>query len=286
MKMSNSIHNKLLLGATIIGAGMFSLSCQKKLAGKRGSSSLASLNTTVKGEIAEGSDPARLCSYIKDKGYFPSNSYAANTKVLFSSSYEVVDNSAGQGYGVIGSDGYFEQQGNTTTQLLLCPGAPKNGQGRCLWKFNGSDGYAQLAYDVVCNKRSRTGGSVHPGYTRQSAKLVSYVGNTAGQSVSGEDAVEVIMEGRASKARIVFAKGTGLVATLFQESLQPAGTAEVFIGAGGSFSGGGDNQGSGGSQNNGSDGSNGQGSGGSSNSGSSQDNSVDPNADSRYLNLK
>ncbi len=299
MKMSKSIHNKLLLGATIIGAGMFSLSCQKKLAGKRGSSSLASLNTTVKGEIAEGSDPARLCSYIKDKGYFPSNSYAANTKVLFSSSYEVVDNSAGQGYGVIGSDGYFEQQGNTTTQLLLCPGAPKNGQGRCLWKFNGSDGYAQLAYDVVCNKRSRNGGQVHPGYTRQSAKLVSYVGNTAGQSVSGGDAVEVVMEGRDSKARIVFAKGTGLVATLFQESLQPAGTSEVFIGAGGSFSGGGDNQGSqnngfgsgqngsqNGSQNGNSGGSQNNGSGSGPDSGSGQDFESDGNADSNYLKMK
>jgi len=198
----------------------------------------------------------------------------------------VVDNSAGQGYGVIGSDGYFEQQGNTTTQLLLCPGAPKNGQGRCLWKFNGSDGYAQLAYDVVCNKRSRNGGQVHPGYTRQSAKLVSYVGNTAGQSVSGGDAVEVVLEGRDSKARIVFAKGTGLVATLFQESLQPAGTSEVFIGAGGSFSGGGDNQDFGGGQNNGSGGSQNNGSGDDSNSGSNQGEQFEQNPDTHNLNLK
>jgi hypothetical protein len=55
-----------------------------------------------------------------------------------------------------------------------------------------------------------------------------------GKSVSGQDAVEVILESRASKARIVFAKGVGLVATVFQESSMPAGTAEVFIGGRGS----------------------------------------------------
>ena len=275
MKTSKGIQKKLLFGVAIIGAGLSALSCQKKMNSKRGSSSLTSLNTTVKGDVAEGSDPSRLCAYLKDRGYFPSNSYPANTKVLFSSSYEVVENSAGQGYGVIGSDGYFVQQGNTTQQLLLCPGAGDISGGKCAWKINGNDGYAQLAYDVVCNKRSRVGGQIHPGYSRQSAKLVSFVGNTAGQSVSGSDAVEVILEGRDSKARIVFAKGTGLVATLFQESLQPAGTAEVFIGAGGSFSGGSNNQGPGSDSNFGPD--------SGSNSGNGQDQGFDQNSDSRYL---
>jgi hypothetical protein len=60
------------------------------------------------------------------------------------------------------------------------------------------------------------------------------VAETAGTSVSGQDAVEVVLESRTSKARIVFAKGIGLVATVFQESLSPAGTAEVFIGGSGS----------------------------------------------------
>jgi hypothetical protein len=59
---------------------------------------------------------------------------------------------------------------------------------------------------------------------------VKYDAKTAGQSSSGDDAVEVVLEGRESKARIVFGKGTGLVATVFQESSMPAGTAEVFIG--------------------------------------------------------
>jgi hypothetical protein len=114
--------------------------------------------------------------------------------------------------------------------LLACPGASSISGGKCNWKINGADGYAQLAFDVVCNARSRQGTKIHPGYSQQSASLVSYNASTAGQSTSGQDAVEVILTGRESKARIVFAQGIGLVATVFQEGLMPAGTAEVFIG--------------------------------------------------------
>lgn len=220
----------LLLALTTAGVAG---GCRKKEAGGPGSSSLLSLETRSKGDIAGAENPATICAFLKDNGYFPTNSYAANTKVLFSSSYEVVENSAGQGFGVVGADGYFVQQGNTTTQLLLCPGASSISGGKCAWKINGTDGYAQLAYDVVCNKRSRGQSHLHPGYTKQSARKVSYIAETAGKSVSGQDAVEVVLEARASKARIVFAKGVGLVATVFQESLAPAGTAEVFIGGSG-----------------------------------------------------
>jgi len=221
-------------GIAVCAAVLLVSGCRKSTAGKAGSASLLSLDTKVKSSVPGGEDPDQLCRFIKDNGYFPNNSYAANTKVLFSSSYEIVENSAGQGYGVVGSDGYFVQQGNTTTQLLLCPGASNISGGKCAWKINGDDGYAQLAYDVVCNKRSRNKGAVHPGYTKQSAQVVSYVAETAGNSVAGQDAVEVVLESRASKARIVFAKGVGLVATVFQESSTPSGTAEVFIGGSGS----------------------------------------------------
>lgn len=215
----------LLSMATVVAA----VSCRKQDA-KGKASPLLSLRTDQKSPISVGGDPQALCSYLKEKGYFPKNSYSANTKVLFSTSYEIVENSAGQGYGVVGSDGFFEQQGNTTTQLLVCPGASSISGGKCNWKINGDDGYAQLAYDVVCNKRSRQGTKIHPGYNQQTAAHVSYQASTAGQSTSGQDAVEVVLQGRESKARIVFAKGVGLVATVFQESSSPAGTAEVFIG--------------------------------------------------------
>jgi hypothetical protein len=215
----------LLVSVATVGA----ISCRKQ-DGKGKASALLSLRTDQKGSVPGGSDPQALCSFLKEKGYFPKNSYPANTKVLFSTSYEVVEDSAGQGYGVVGADGFFEQQGNTTTQLLVCPGAISISGGKCNWKINGDDGYAQLAFDVVCNKRSRQGTKIHPGYSQQSASLVSYQASTAGQSTSGQDAVEVVLQGRESKARIVFAKGVGLVATVFQESLTPAGTAEVFIG--------------------------------------------------------
>jgi hypothetical protein len=228
MKMKPSF---VFLTAALIGLGS---GCRKSATnGGSAGSSLLSLETRPKGEIAGSASPAAVCAFIKEKGYFPSNSYASNTKVLFSSSYEIVENSAGQGFGVVGSDGYFVQQGNTTNQLLLCPGASSISGGKCAWKINGEDGYAQLAFDVVCNKRSRGGSAIHPGYTKQSARQVSYVAETAGKSVSGQDAVEVVLESRTSKARIVFAKGIGLVATVFQESLSPAGTAEVFIGGSG-----------------------------------------------------
>lgn len=220
----------IIVSVLFVSSLALTVSCRKPTGAGVGSSSLLSLDTRVKSDVPDGGNPASLCSYIKDKGYYPSNSYPQNTKVLFSSSYEVVANSAGQGYGVVGSDGYFVQQGNTTTQLLLCPGASSINGGKCAWKINGDDGYAQLAYDVVCNKRSRGKSNIHPGYSKQTARLVSYTAETAGQSVSGQDAVEVILESRASKARIVFAKGIGLVATVFQESSMPAGTAEVFIG--------------------------------------------------------
>ena len=228
-----NLSKKNLVTFTLFGVLIAVAGCRNPQK-SQGSSSLLSLDTVSKGEVASGGDPAKLCAFIKDNGYFPTNSYPQNTKVLFSSSYEIVENSAGQGYGIVGADGNFVQQGNTTSQLLLCPGASSISGGSCSWKINGENGYAQLAYDVVCNKKSLVGGSVHPGYSRQSAKLVSYVAATAGKSVSGRDAVEVVLEGRSSKARIVFAKGVGLVATVFQESLSPAGTAEVFIGGSGS----------------------------------------------------
>jgi hypothetical protein len=224
------LDTKFMLVATILAMGLLTTSCfPMKAPGHN--TTLLSLVTTANGEVPGGSNPEQLCAYLKSNDYFPSNSYAANTKLLFSSSYEIVDNSAGQGYGIIGSDGFFEQQGNTTTQLLLCPGASSMSSGKCAWKINGTDGYAQLAFDVVCNKRSRSGGGIHPGYTTQTAKQVSYVAKTAGLSVQGQHAVEVVLKGRDSTARIVFAKGTGLVATVFQESSAPAGTAEVFIDA-------------------------------------------------------
>lgn len=220
---------KLPIVILSIAVTSLAVSCRKQeVKGK--ASALLSLRTDQKSSIPVGGDPQALCSYLKDKGYFPKNSYPANTKVLFSTSYEIVEDSAGQGYGVVGSDGFFEQQGNTTTQLLLCPGASSISGGKCKWKINGDDGYAQLAFDVVCNKRSRQGTKIHPGYNQQTAAHVTYQASTAGQSTSGQDAVEVILQGRESKARIVFAKGVGLVATVFQEGLMPAGTAEVFIG--------------------------------------------------------
>lgn len=224
-----SISLKLPILVMSVMSVSIAISCRKQDA-KGKASPLLSLRTDKKGDIEGGSDPSMLCSYLKEKGYFPSNSYATNTKVLFSTSYEIVEDSAGQGYGIVGADGFFEQQGNTTTQLLVCPGASSISGGKCNWKINGDDGYAQLAYDVVCNKRSRQGSKIHPGYNQQSASHVTYQASTAGQSTSGQDAVEVLLQGRESKARIVFAKGVGLVATVFQESSMPAGTAEVFIG--------------------------------------------------------
>jgi hypothetical protein len=206
------------------------ISCQPNKQAQSSHGSLLSLKTQTKGPIADGSNPEKLCDYIKTKGFFPSNQLAPNTKVLFSSSYKVVENSAGQGYGIVGADGFFVQQGNNTRDLLVCPGASDISGGKCQWKIGGDGGYAQLALDVVCNKRSRTGSAIHPGYSKQSANLVSYQASTAGQTVSGQDAVEVVLEGRSSTARIVFAKNQGLVATVFQESLEPPGTAEVFIG--------------------------------------------------------
>jgi hypothetical protein len=210
-----------------------SLSCVKKNSGAKGTR-LMSLDTTVQKQIPDGSDSVKLCAYIKSEGYFPSNSYAPGTKVLYSTSYQIVEDAAGQARGVVASDGTFQQIDNVTRQLLLCPGAVGGLQGgKCLWKINGDDGYAQLAYDVVCNKRTRGGGGggIHPGYSSMKAAHVSYQASTAGDTVSGSDAIEVTLQSRDSLARILFAKGVGLVATLFQESSEPAGTSEVFIGA-------------------------------------------------------
>lgn len=225
-----NLNKNIIVITTLVAVAALTNSCFPK-AKKQNNTALLSLNTTSIGEVPNGGEPAKLCEYLKSNNYFPSNSYEANTKILFSSSYEIVDNSAGQGYGVVGGDGFFEQQGNSTTQLLLCPGASSISGGKCAWKINGADGYAQLAFDVVCNKRSRSGSQIHPGYTSQSAKQVSFSAKTAGLSVDGQDAVEVILKGRDSTARIVFGKGKGLVATLFQESSMPAGTSEVFIDA-------------------------------------------------------
>ncbi|MEY4629951.1 MAG: hypothetical protein RIQ81_71 [Pseudomonadota bacterium] len=230
--MRSASQRIILATAVLAGVSLVTVACLKRKSAGKGARML-SLNTTVQRQIPDGSDPARLCAYIQEKGYFPSNSYPAGTKVLYSTSYEIVDDAAGQARGVVAADGTFQQIDNVTTQLLLCPGAVGGIQGgRCLWKINGDDGYAQLAYDVVCNKRSRGGSQIHPGYSTMKAAHVAYQASTAGDTVSGSDAIEVTLQSRDSLARILFAKGTGLVATLFQESSQPAGTAEVFIGAG------------------------------------------------------
>ncbi len=218
-------NSKIFVVALCLG---FLASCVDKKA-QESSSRLFSLDTESRGEVPGGSDPKALCGYLKDNGYFPKNSYEPNTKLLFSTSYGIVKDAAGQGYGVIDADGRFVQQGNTTSQLILCPGASNLGGGKCSWQINGDNGYAQLAYDVVCNNRSRSGTKIHPGYDRQKANLVSYKASTAKRSTSGQDAVEVILESRHSKARIVFGKNVGLVSVVFQEELMPTGTSEVFI---------------------------------------------------------
>jgi hypothetical protein len=178
---------------------------------------------------------AAICKWIKDNGYFPSNSYKPGTKVLYSLSYNIVDNSKGQAYGVIGNDGNFVQQGLTTMQMALCPGANgRSMQGKCNWQFNGQNGYAQLAMDTVCSRRSRSGAAIHPGYSKISANyLKSYTASTAGKTFRGGESVEVLLTSRFTNTQIVFQKNFGLVAVVYKESSAPSGTSEVFIDASG-----------------------------------------------------
>lgn len=231
MKVTNFMMTLKMCGIAMI---MALSGCTSQESKKKGTSSLMSLRTEPRSMLQEGGDPAALGSYLVSNGYFPKNGYPAGTGVLFSTSYEIVSDGAGQGYGSIGQDGNFNQQGNNTTQLLLCPGATSIGSGPCAWQFNGPEGYAQLAFDVVSNRRSRLPARIHPGYETQMAQQVSYEAKTAGQSTGGQDAIEVVLKGRESTARLVFEKNVGLVAVVFQEGSMPAGTAEVFIGGSGS----------------------------------------------------
>lgn len=197
-------------------------------------SMVRALSTNVKQALPDlTNNPDAICAYIKNNGYFPSNSYAAGTVVAFSSSYDIVQDARAQAWGVVTPDGRFEQKGNPSGNLMLCPGVerPRYATGKCLWQIAGDRGYAQLSYDVVCNKRSkRVKSGVHTGYDTEEAAIVDYKGDTSGRSVSGQDAVRVTLKSRETTTTILFAKGVGLVATHFQETSSPDGTAEVFIG--------------------------------------------------------
>ena len=183
--------------------------------------------------------PGALCQHLLSNNYYPSNVIPPGSPVAFSTSYNVDkqnshDAEEGQANGVVTSDGMFQQQDNVTTQLLFCPGAMGglNG-GKCLWKLSGDDGYAELAFRVVCNRAANYGspGPLHPGYTAMKVSHVSFTASTAGKSFSYPDAIEVELTGGQSKADIYFAKNVGFVATEFREDSMPGGTAKVYIGA-------------------------------------------------------
>lgn len=188
---------------------------------------------------AEAGSPEALCSYLKSQGYFPRNTFSAGTPVAFATSYGTDSQSssgaeAGQAHGVVGSDGLFEQKDNVTMQVLLCPGSFGGLRGgKCNWKLSGDDGYAELAFRVVCNRAANYGsaGRLHPGYDSMKVSKVGIKASTAGKSFSHADTVEVALSGSSSKAHIYFAKGSGLVATEFREKSQPDGTAKVYFGA-------------------------------------------------------
>jgi len=215
------------------------MSCQNRTATSSGDRLLQIEKSSTQDLSGEVSTPEALCDYLSDKGYYKGNNYTAGTEVAFSASYGIDAQSsnsaeAGQAYGEITADGFFNQKNMTTTQLLVCPGARSSAfSGKCNWKLSGDDGYAALAYRVVCNKAATfTRSRLHPGYETMKVTRVQFKASTAGKSFRYNDAIEVeLASGSTSVAQIYFAHGAGLVATEFRESSDAGGTAKVYIGA-------------------------------------------------------
>jgi hypothetical protein len=189
---------------------------------------------------AKLSTPDELCKYIDENKFYDRSFSMVGKEVAFSTSYGVDTKEsstaeAGQAFGTVNSDGYFEQKDFVTTQLLVCPGA-FNGlySGKCAWNIQD---YAKLAYEVVCNK-ARTYGSpmkFHPGFNGQTVKTISnFKASTAGKTYNVGNAavlmVELLGPSTGTSAMIYFAKGIGFIASEFREKDAPDGTAKVYAG--------------------------------------------------------
>ena len=221
-----------LIGLTVTG-------CVKKNSNDGSSTQLLQIQESASQDLsAEAGTADSLCQYLNSQGYAQGNSFPSGTQVAFSTSYGVDTQDsnraeAGQAHGSVGNDGYFYQKDMTTTQLLICPGALSGmSGGKCLWKMNGDDGYAELAKRVVCNTAGNYGSraALHPGYRSMKTSKVSFKASTAGKSFTYQDAVKVELAGGSAQTQIYFAKGVGLVATEFRENSSPNGTAKVYFG--------------------------------------------------------
>jgi hypothetical protein len=237
--MTSSLPKSLLLGLTLSAASVVT-ACGARMAEGDDVSSPLAINVSNRRAISEVTSPTHAGTYAKSHDYY---SYAANQlkagmKVMFSVSYGSSGGEAGQARGVlVDKDGglFFEQQENTTNQMLLPPGlAWDNGSdGVSLWDMRG---YLDLINRVAFSEATAYGDAPNKDvYAQTSAYQVDFEGGTAGGSVGYKDAMELKLEksnpdSSKSNVSVYFAKGVGAVALEFRETGSVGGTFKLYVG--------------------------------------------------------
>lgn len=205
------------------------VACQQLAPEEASSSSVYEMSESATVPVSEITDFRSAETYALANGYYDGKfckSYlSGGEKVWFSASYDFGE--AGQAAGVLEKDGdkvFFNQQGNTTTQMMVGPGVGAF-TGRSLWEFNR---YFKMVCSIAFGK-GRNG----PDYTSIKAEKVSMTGGTAGGSVSYQDALKLSLQkttnGGKSDVVMIFVKGLGPRVVEFRETNMPAGTSKVYI---------------------------------------------------------
>ncbi len=188
------------------------------------------------------SNHQQVREYAQANGFAAVN-WRAGMNVYYSASYGT-DGEAGQAHGSLVADGsnfWFSQRDNTTTQMLLPPGRAHStnggGNGRSLWNFTT---YANLIQQVAFGSSTASGLGLTdtPMYSGVSAALVDFTGGTAGGSTTYSNALRVTLkqsnrDGSQTDVKVFFAKDIGPVALEFSENGAVGGRFTYYVNAGG-----------------------------------------------------
>lgn len=229
------------LATLVLGASTFlATACGQRFSEEESVSTPLAINVSNRRAIAEVTSPTHAGTYAKSNNYYgyAANQLKAGMKVMFSASYGASGGEAGQSRGVLVEKNgglFYEQQDNTTNQLLLPPGLPFNNgsNGVSLWDMRA---YLDLINRVAFSEATSYGEAPNKDvYAQVSAYQVDFEGGTAGRTVDYKDAMELKLEkgnpdNSKSNVSVYFAKGVGAVALEFRESGLVGGTFKIYVG--------------------------------------------------------
>jgi hypothetical protein len=180
------------------------------------------------------SDVTGLTDYATHGNYYLSVNLHAGMAVSFSASYGIGNEAAQASGTIVQKNGkfWYQQDTNPGVNLLLPPGLASNSSdGTSLWDIGA---YMALINRVTFSQPNAASLSTSNVYDGLQGYLVDFQGGTAGNTVSYTDAMEIDMNktvtGGTSTFQVYYAKGIGPVALQFEETAEPSGTFEFYLG--------------------------------------------------------